>query len=102
VSGEPSRIGRAIQIYAVGNKGSLPPGFYEVPPIPPGSITVVRWTDLLMGTLASKYGQNSTDAFFTNSSAARLRKIFICPDAPNEDMLSGRVFALHLLQPSAF
>jgi prepilin-type processing-associated H-X9-DG protein len=86
-------LGGALQIYAVGNKGSLPPGFYEIPPIPPGSITVVRWTDLLMGTLASKYGQNSTDAFFTNSSAARLRKIFICPDAPNEDMLSGRVFA---------
>lgn len=87
-------IGNALQIYAVGNKGSLPPGYYQNEP---DVNTHTRWVDLVMGTLDSKYGQNSTDAYFTSSSGARLRKVFICPDAPNEDMLSGKVFALTYL-----
>jgi prepilin-type N-terminal cleavage/methylation domain-containing protein len=86
-------IGHAVQMYAGLNKSSLPPGFYENVPEPGSTITVTRWVDLLQGTLAPKYGFNSTDAFFTSSSAAKLRKIFICPESPNDDMLSGRVFA---------
>jgi len=87
-------IGTAIQIYAVQSKGILPPGYYDiVPPIPPGNITVVRWVDMIQGIMSARYGSNSTDAFNTNSSAARIRKVFVCPDAPNEDMLSGKTFA---------
>jgi prepilin-type processing-associated H-X9-DG protein len=104
-------LGNAIQMYAVANKGSYPPGFYENVPEVGSTITVTRWVDLLQGTLSSKYGQNSTDAYFTNSSAARIRKIFVCPEAPNDAMLSGAVFACtytshprlmpQLAQPSA-
>ena len=83
-------LGNAIQMYAVANKGSYPPGYYQNLP---NVNTHTRWTDLVQGTLSSKYGENSTDAFFTNSGAARIRKIFICPEAPNEPMLSGTVFA---------
>src|SRR5687768_13571313 len=83
-------LGNAIQMYAVANKGSYPPGYYQNLP---NVNTHTRWTDLVQGTLSSKYGENSTDAFFTNSGAARVRKIFICPEAPNEPMLSGTVFA---------
>jgi prepilin-type processing-associated H-X9-DG protein len=83
-------LGNAIQMYAVANKGSYPPGYYQNLP---NVNTHTRWVDLLQGTLSSKYGENSTDAFFTNSGAARIRKIFICPEAPNENMLSGAVFA---------
>jgi prepilin-type N-terminal cleavage/methylation domain-containing protein len=86
-------LGTAVQLYVAANKGSLPPGFYENAPEPGSTITVTRWVDLLQGTLAPKYGFNSTDAFFTDAGAAKLRKIFICPDAPADDMLSGRVFA---------
>jgi len=90
-------LGIALNLYAVANKGSLPPGFYTATPIPPSTITVVRWVDLLMGTLSSKYGYNSTDAFFTSSDGARIRKIFICPDAPRDDMDAGVVFACSYL-----
>jgi prepilin-type N-terminal cleavage/methylation domain-containing protein/prepilin-type processing-associated H-X9-DG protein len=86
-------LGIALNLYAIANKGSLPPGFYTATPIPPSTITVVRWVDLLMGTLSSKYGYNSSDAFFTSSDGARIRKIFICPDAPRDDMDAGVVFA---------
>ncbi len=83
-------LGNAIQMYAIANKGSYPPGYYQNLP---SVNTHTRWVDLLQGTLSSKYGQNSTDAFFTNSGAARIRKVFICPEAPNEEMLSGKLFA---------
>ncbi len=86
-------LGNAIQMYAVANKGSYPPGFYENVPEAGSTITVTRWVDLLQGTLSSRYGQNSTDAFFTQSGAARIRKIFVCPEAPSDEMLSGKLFA---------
>jgi prepilin-type processing-associated H-X9-DG protein len=91
-------LGNAIQMYAVAFKGSMPPGFYENIPEPGSTITVTRWVDLLQGTLASRYGQNSTDAFFTNSGAARVRKVFICPETPSiDEMLSGKIFACSYL-----
>jgi prepilin-type N-terminal cleavage/methylation domain-containing protein/prepilin-type processing-associated H-X9-DG protein len=86
-------LGTAIQLYAAANKGSLPPGFYVNTPIGPSTETYTRWVDLLQGTLAPKYGFNTTDAFFTDAGAAKVRKVFICPEAPADDMLSGRVFA---------
>src|SRR5687768_15235842 len=70
-------LGNAIQMYAIVYKGSYPPGYYQNQP---NVNTHTRWVDLLQGTLSSRYGQNSTDAFFTESSAARIRKIFICPE----------------------
>jgi prepilin-type N-terminal cleavage/methylation domain-containing protein/prepilin-type processing-associated H-X9-DG protein len=92
------QIGQAIVIYSTQSRGILPPGYYDiVPPIPPGNITVARWVDIIQGVMATKYGGNSTDAFNTNSSAALVRKVFICPEGPNEDMLSGKVFACSYL-----
>jgi prepilin-type N-terminal cleavage/methylation domain-containing protein/prepilin-type processing-associated H-X9-DG protein len=92
------QIGQAIIIYSTQTKGMLPPGYYDiVPPIPPGNITVARWVDILQGVMASKYGSNSTDSYNTNSSAALIRKVFVCPEGPNEDMLSGKVFACSYL-----
>ncbi len=92
------QIGQAIFIYTTQTKGILPPGYYDiVPPIPPGNQTVARWVDILQGVMSSKYGSNSTDAYNTNSSAALLRKVFVCPEGPNEDMLSGKVFACSYL-----
>ena len=44
-------IGTAFQMYSIQWKGSLPPGFYEITPTPPSTVAVVRWVDLLMGTL---------------------------------------------------
>ncbi|HEX3355444.1 MAG TPA: type II secretion system protein [Tepidisphaeraceae bacterium] len=92
------QIGQGLIIYTGQYKGMLPPGYYDiVPPIPPGTQTVVRWVDLLQGVMSSKYGYNSTDAFNTNSSAAALRKVFVCPEGPNDDMLAGKVFACSYL-----
>ena len=90
-------LGQAIYMYSGLYKGMLPPGYYDIVPAISGTQTVVRWVDLLQGVMSSKYGQNSTDAFNTNSSAALIRKVFVCPEGPNEDMLSGKVFACSYL-----
>jgi len=91
------QIGQAVFIYTTQSKGILPPGYYDIVPAIEGNITVARWVDILQGVMATKYGANSTDAYHTNSSAALLRKVFVCPDGPNEDMLSGKVFACSYL-----
>ena len=78
-------LGNAMRMYSIAHKDSLPPGFYSAPATPPDPIRVVRWVDLLVGTLAPKYGYDSSDAFHSGSADARVRKIFICPDANLED-----------------
>lgn len=88
-------IGHAIQMYTVANKSSLPPGFYQNETTAQSGTagTFTRWVDLLVGTLAPKYGYNTTDTFLTSSEGSKMRGMFICPDAPADDMRSGRVFA---------
>jgi len=90
-------IGTSFQMYSIANKESLPPGFYSVPPTPPSTITVVRWVDLVMATMAPKYGVNSSDAFFTNAATSRLRSIFVCPEVAGD--ISPDVFCTYLTHP---
>jgi prepilin-type processing-associated H-X9-DG protein len=90
-------IGTAFQMYSIQWKGSLPPGFYDIAPTPPSTVAVVRWVDLIQGTLAPKYGVNSSDAFFSNAKDSRLRKIFICPDVDSD--LSPDAFCTYLTHP---
>ena len=87
-------IGTAFQMYSIQWKGSLPPGYYDIVPTPPSTIAVVRWVDLLMGTIAPKYGVNSSDAYFTNAATSRIRQIFVCPDVAGD--LSPDAFCTYL------
>jgi len=90
-------IGTAFQMYAIQWKGSLPPGFYEIAPTPPSTVAVVRWVDLLQGTLAPKYGINSSDSFFTNAKDSKLRQIFVCPDVAGD--VAPEAFCTYLTHP---
>lgn len=88
-------MGHAIQMYTIANKSSLPPGFYQNETTAQSGTqgTFTRWVDLLLGTIAPKYGFNTTDTFLSSSAGSKMRAMFICPDAPADDMRSGRVFA---------
>jgi prepilin-type N-terminal cleavage/methylation domain-containing protein len=78
------QIGQAMNMYANGNKQSLPYGDFLVSN--GGGYDgnkSTRWYTVLQNTLSSRYGITFNDAAATNSQTAKIREMFTCPDAPN-------------------
>jgi len=92
-------IGQAFNMYVNANKGSLPYGDYLIPTTTGGTTydpnKSVRWYTVLQNTMSSKYGITWNDASATNSQTAKIREVFICPDAPNQSTSSGGTNVVH-------
>ena len=73
------QMGQAMQMYVNASKGSLP--FGEYVPNYNGALST-RWFAVLQNTLNSRYGITFNDAQQSGSHGAKLRELFICPDAP--------------------
>lgn len=78
-------IGQAVQMYAIAHKESLPIGFWNGAS-GTGNVTSsgMHWVLLIQNTMAPQYGIDWNSAATTDANAARLRDVFICPDAPGE------------------
>src|SRR6476620_10792054 len=76
------QLGQAIQMYAVANKQSLPFGDFVVTYGSGNQNT--RWYAVLQNTMSSKYGISWNEAGASNSAVAKLRQVFLCPDAPGD------------------
>ena len=77
------QMGQAMQMYVNANKGSLP--FGEYVPNYNGALST-RWFAVLQNTLNSRYGITFNDAQQSGSHGAKLRELFICPDAPGNSV----------------
>jgi prepilin-type processing-associated H-X9-DG protein len=84
-------IGQGIQMYTIANKGVLPYGYWDgvLDPNGPGGFNgpqdgskATNWVLLVQNTLAPKYGLTWNDSSATEANTAKLRELFICPDAP--------------------
>jgi prepilin-type processing-associated H-X9-DG protein/prepilin-type N-terminal cleavage/methylation domain-containing protein len=76
------QLGQAMQMYTIAAKGSLPFGDF-VTNYGSGA-TNTRWYSVLQNVMSSKYGISWNDASASGSAAARLREVFLCPDAPGD------------------
>jgi len=86
-------LGQAVHMYVNANKQSLPWGEYQS--TVPNSNT--RWYMLLQNTLASKYGTTWGDAFATSAAAAKIRELFMCPEAPGYSLNRSTNGAIHYM-----
>src|SRR4051812_4906728 len=91
-------IGQGIQIYTVGNRGSLPYGFWGGgvdPATGPAGFSsgsdgskASHWVLLVQSVLAPKYGMTWNDmaqgSGGQTGNVAKIRQLFVCPDAPLE------------------
>ena len=87
------QMGQAMQMYAVANKQSLPFGDFVVTYGTGNQNT--RWYSCLQNVMSSKYGISWNDAGATNSSVAKLRQVFLCPDAPGDANDAANGGAVH-------
>jgi len=99
-------IGQGIQMYTIAHKGSLPYGYWDgfIDPNGPGGFNqgmdgskASNWCLLVQNTLAPKYGLTWNDANVTDANAAKLRELFICPEAPLPPKYSAANGSVHLL-----
>ena len=91
------QIGQALHMYVNAFKGSLPYGDYN----PGGSNNMnvaTRWPAVLQATLSSKYGITWMDTNpTTNALQAKLRDLFLCPDAPGQGKAANQAGAVHYM-----
>src|SRR5688572_13214107 len=87
-------LGQAFNMYVNANKGSLPYGDYFPGGVATGNLNT-RWYTVLQNTMSSKYGITWNDAAATNAQAAKLREVFICPDAPNQSTAQNGFNVVH-------
>src|SRR5882724_11577376 len=73
-------IGIAFVMYANTNKGSLPIGYKLLSTDPPPFGTHQHWVEAVMGTLAPKYGMDTSASFSSNAAASRSRSLVVCPE----------------------
>jgi len=87
------QMGQAIQLYVVANKQSLPYGDF----ITGNSNQNTRWFAVLQNVMSSRYGITWNEAAATNSAVARLRQVFLCPDAPGDANDAANGGAVHYM-----
>jgi len=87
------QLGQAMQMYTIASKGSLPFGDFVT--TYGNGLTNTRWYAVLQNTMSSKYGISWNDAGATNSAVAKLRQVFLCPDAPGDANDAANGGAVH-------
>ena len=86
-------IGQAMQMYVNANKQSLPFGDFVT--TYGNGATNTRWFTVLQNTMSSKYGITWNDANATNAAVAKIRQVFLCPDAPGDANNAANGAAVH-------
>ncbi|MCS7032986.1 MAG: DUF1559 domain-containing protein, partial [Phycisphaerae bacterium] len=87
------QLGVALVLYAGTNKDQLPLGFVSrnldgTPMTVNGANSGTHWVLLLQTALNSKYGDNWVGSAQTGGEIAKLRELFLCPDAPGDRALA--------------
>jgi len=85
-------IGQGLLIYANGNKGVLPYGFWGGNATSSGT----QWTLLVMQALTGK-GGDWVDASVTGQNTSRTKSLFQCPEVPNNDQTPFESAIVHYL-----
>jgi prepilin-type N-terminal cleavage/methylation domain-containing protein/prepilin-type processing-associated H-X9-DG protein len=88
-------IGQGIAIYVVNNKGVLPIGDWytgaDFNPVTGVQMTAndanraTRWPLLVQAALSTKYGASFVDSAVSGGDVSKLRELFTCPEAPNDN-----------------
>jgi prepilin-type processing-associated H-X9-DG protein/prepilin-type N-terminal cleavage/methylation domain-containing protein len=77
-------LGQGMHMYAGMHKDSLPIGFWDGNATGQATTSGTHWVLLVQRALNSQYGGDWNSAFATNANIAKMREVFICPDAPGE------------------